>query len=98
VYARVVRFTGVDSDDINRVKAQVEASEGPPPGVDSNAMKLLHDSSQGTAIFVAFFETEEAMNAADQVFRDMDAGDTPGDRQSIDQCEVVIEREAGDRG
>jgi len=95
MYARVVRFTDVDSARIDAVKAMVEESEGPPPGVDSSGMKLLYDADQGTAIFIGDFESKEAMSAADQIFREMDAGETPGTRQSIDQCEVVTERQAG---
>ena len=33
------------------------------------------------------------MRAANKVFEDMDASDTPGTRASIDLCEVKIERE-----
>ena len=94
MHARVVRFTGVSPERVNEVVNRVEASEGPPPGVESNAMKLLVDESQQTAIFIAFFDTEEQMRAADQVFQQMDAGETPGTRASIDQCEVKIERSA----
>jgi hypothetical protein len=79
---------------VEKVKAQVEESDGPPPGVDAKEMKLLVDSEQGTALFIAFFETEGAMKAADSVFENMDPGDTPGTRVSIDRCEAMIEREA----
>jgi hypothetical protein len=92
MYARAVRFTDVSQERINQVVGRVEESEGPPPGVDSNAMKLLVDESQGTAIFIAFFDSEEKMRAADAVFQQMDPGDTPGTRASIDNCEVKIER------
>jgi hypothetical protein len=94
MHARVVRFTGVSPERINEVVSRVEESEGPPPGVESNAMKLLVDESQGTAIFIAFFDTEEQMRAANEVFQQMDAGETPGTRASVDQCEVKIERSA----
>jgi hypothetical protein len=47
---------------------------------------------RGTAIFVAFFETEEQMRAADTVFEQMDPGETPGTRASVDLSEVKIER------
>jgi hypothetical protein len=96
MYARAVRFTDVSSESVNQVVSRVEESEGPPPGVESNAMKLLVDESQGTAIFIAFFETEEKMRAADAVFQQMDAGDTPGTRASVDNCEVKIERSVDD--
>jgi hypothetical protein len=96
MYARAVRFTDVSPDKIDQVVGRVQESEGPPPGVDATGMKLLVDDSQGTAIFISFFETEQAMSAADAVFKQMDAGEAPGTRASIDQCEVKIERSAGD--
>jgi hypothetical protein len=74
MYARAVRFTGVNQETVDRVRQRVEESDGPPPGVKSTAMKLLYD--------------------ADRVFEEMDPGDTPGTRASVDRCEVVIEREA----
>jgi hypothetical protein len=94
MHARVVRFTDVSTERINQVVGQVEESEGPPPGVESNAMKLLVDDSQGTAIFIAFFDTEEKMRDASTVFEQMDPGETPGTRASVDHCEVKIERSA----
>jgi hypothetical protein len=94
MHARVVRFTDVTPETIEKVVAMVEESDGPPPGVDSTGMKLLHDESQGTAVFVGFFETEEKMRAAEEVFEQMDPGETPGTRASVDHCEVKIERDA----
>jgi hypothetical protein len=94
MHARVVRFSGVGDETIERVRADIESSDGPPPGVDASSMKMLYDAGQGTSIFIAFFETEEAMTAADAVFEAMDPGDTPGTRESVDRCEVVIEQEA----
>lgn len=93
MYARIVRFTDVTSETVEKVKSQVEESDGPPPGVDAKAMKLMFDAERGTSVFIAFFETEGAMKEADAVFRNMDAGDTPGTRASIDLCEVAISRE-----
>ena len=48
-----------------------------------------------TAIFVGYFENEEKLRAANAVFEQMDASETPGDRASIDLCEVKLERSAG---
>jgi hypothetical protein len=89
-YARIVRFTDVTQDQIDRVVSMIEESDGPPEGVDSTGMKLVYDSSQGTATFIGFFSSQEAMQAADEILRNMDAGDTPGTRQSIDQGEIVV--------
>ena len=94
MHARVVRFTDVTDEAIGKVVAQIEASDGPPPGVTARAMKMLYDGDQGTAAFVAFFDTEEDMREADRIFEAMDTGETPGNRASVDRCEVVIEREA----
>ena len=93
MYARVVRFTGTNEETVERVKARIDEG-GPPPGVRATSMKMLFDADQGTALFVAFFATEQDLRDADPVFQQMDRGDTPGDRASVDLCEVVIEREA----
>jgi hypothetical protein len=93
MHARVVRFTDVTEARIADVVARVEASGGPPPGVDATGIKLLFDAEQGTAVFIGFFETEQKLRDANAVFEQMDPGDTPGTRASIDLCEVKIERE-----
>jgi hypothetical protein len=84
----------VSQETVDKVRAQVEESDGPPPGVKATAMKMLFDADQGTSVFIAFFANEQDMRDADPIFQQMDPGDTPGDRASIDLCEVVIEREA----
>ncbi len=94
MYARVVRFTGVTDETIAAVRSQVEESGGPPPGVDAKSMKMLYDAEQGTALFVMFLDSADAMRKADEVMGAMDPGETPGSRVSVDLCEVVIEREA----
>ena len=94
MHARVVRFTDVTPEQVANVVSRVEESDGPPPGVDSSAMKLFHDADQGTAVFVGFFETEQQMRDADAILQQMDVSDTPGTRASIDQCEVVVEASA----
>ena len=94
MHARVVRFTDVTPETIEKVVAMVEESDGPPPGVESTGMKLLYDEAQGTSVFVGFFEDEEKMRAADEIFEQMDVAETPGTRASVDHCEVKIERDA----
>ncbi|MDX6632686.1 MAG: hypothetical protein QOG09_1069 [Solirubrobacterales bacterium] len=94
MHARVVRFTDVTPERINQLAARVEESGGPPPGVDSTGFKLLFDESQGTATFIGFFESEEKMRAANEVFEQMDSSETPGTRASVDLCEVKIEGDA----
>jgi hypothetical protein len=92
MYARVVRFTDVSPERIAQIVAAVEDSEGPPPGVESTGFQLLADEAQGTAIFVGYFETEQKMRDANAVFEKMDLSETPGIRESIDLCEVKLQR------
>jgi hypothetical protein len=91
MHARVVRFTDVTPERIREIESNVQESEGPPPGVDSTGFQLLVDESQGTAIFIGYFETEQKMRDASQVFEQMDPSETPGTRASVDLCEVKAE-------
>jgi len=93
MHARVVRFTDVSPERIAQLVSRIEENDGPPPGVESSGMKLMYDEGQGTAVFVGFFADEQKLRDANAVFDQMDAGDTPGSRASIDMCEVKIERE-----
>ena len=93
MHARVVRFTDVTPEWIAQLVSRIEENPGPPPGVESTGMKLMYDEGQGTAVFVGFFADEQKLRDANAVFDQMDAGETPGSRASIDMCEVKIERE-----
>jgi hypothetical protein len=90
MHARVVRFTDVTPERIEELVGRIKANDGPPPGVDSTGFKLLVDEEQGTATFVGFFENEEKMRAAAEIFEQMDASETPGTRASVDLCEVKV--------
>ena len=94
MYVRVVRFTDVSSDRIAELKARIEESDGPPPGVNTTGLQVLLDQSAGTAVVLQHFATAEDMEAGARVFEAMDAGDTPGTRASIDMCEVAIDLQA----
>ena len=88
MYARVVRFTDVKSDQIDRIKGEIEGGDGPPPGVNAKGIRVMVDESQGTAVVVLFFDSEEDMKQADATMEAMDTGETPGTRASVDRCEV----------
>jgi hypothetical protein len=90
MYARVVRFTDINGDRIADIAERVESS-GPPEGVESTGTKLIVDEDQSTAVFVAFFESEEKMKAAAEILEAMDSGETPGTRASVDSGEVKAE-------
>jgi hypothetical protein len=94
MYFRVVRFTDVTADRIDRVKSRVDESDGPPPGVPAKAVQILFDESQGTALAILSFETAEDMRKGDEGMNALDPADTPGTRASVDMCELMVERQA----
>lgn len=94
MYVRVVRFTDVDPERVAGLVAQVEASDGPPEGVDSTGISFAFDEAQGTAVVLQYFATQEAMEAGAAVLGAMDAAQTPGTRASVDTCEIKVEKQA----
>ena len=94
MYVRVVRFTDVSAERIEGLLARIDEADGPPPGVPTTGLKILHDSEQGTAIVLQYFPTAEDMDAGGQTFSAMDAAETPGTRASVDMCEIKLEVEA----
>jgi hypothetical protein len=93
MYARAVRFTDVSPDRITAINERISREEGPPEGVPSTGFQLLVDESQGTALFIGYFESEEDMRKGAEVLEAMDSADTPGTRASVDSCEVKLERQ-----
>ena len=93
MFARVVRFTDVTPERINEIAAEIEKSDGPPPGVESTGFQLFVDDAQGTALFVGYFESDQKMRDASAVFEQMDPSETPGTRASVDLCEIKVEAE-----
>lgn len=92
MYVRVVRFTEVTAGRVQGLIAQIEESDGPPPGVNATGLQMLFDEAQATAVVLQFFDSAEDMRVGGEVFAAMDAGETPGTRASVDMCEVKLER------
>jgi hypothetical protein len=91
MYARVVRFTEVDPNHLAERLGDVEASDGPPVDIPAKGIQILHDPDQRTAVVIQLFETSDDMATAEGPLNDMDPGDTPGTRASIDRCEIKVE-------
>ena len=94
MYARVVRFTDVDTSQIDRIKNEVANNE-PPEGMPPTKLQIVVDESQGTAAVMQFYGSEADMQKADEVMNAMDSSETPGTRASVDKGEVVVEGEIG---
>ncbi len=96
MFVRVVRFEDVSAERMDGMESRIDESDGPPPGVNATELKVLFDSTQGTAVVLQFFATAEDMAAAEAVFDGMDSSDTPGTRTSVDRCAVKFERSMSD--
>jgi hypothetical protein len=90
MHARVVRFTDVDPDHLAERMAAIEDS-GPPVDITAKGIQIMHDPDQGTAVVIQLFESADDMAAAESALDQMDPGDTPGTRASIDRCEIKAE-------
>jgi hypothetical protein len=91
MYARVVRFTDVDPDHLAERLGEIEGSDGPPVDIPAKGVQILHDPDQSTAVVIQLFETADDMAAAEGPLDEMDPGETPGTRASIDRCEIKAE-------
>lgn len=91
MFIRVVRFADVNAERMEQMRARIEASGGPPPGVQVTGLQVLFDADQGTAVVLQQYATAEHLAAAEAVFDAMDTSDTPGTRMSVDRCAVVLE-------
>ena len=91
MYVRVVRFTGVGAERLEALLARINEADGPPPGVPTAGLKVLFDQAQGTAVVLQYFETAADMDEGARAFSAMDASETPGDRVSVDMCELKLE-------
>jgi hypothetical protein len=90
MYVRIVRFTDVKQDQIDRVRGEVEGGSGPPEGAPVKGLRVVVDEDQGTAVVVQLYETKEDMEKGAEIFDAMDASDTPGTRASVDAGEEVV--------
>ena len=90
-YVRVVRFSGVDAERMEAMLARIKEAGGPPPGVTTTGLRVLHDEQQGTAVVIQSFDTAEDMSTAAQVLSAMDSSETPGTRASVDTCELKLD-------
>lgn len=92
MFVRVVRFTDVTAERMETLAARIEA-DGPPPGVPIKKLQAIFDETQGTAVVLQFFDSEEDLRAGSETFAAMDPSDTPGRRVSVDSGDLKVERE-----
>jgi hypothetical protein len=96
VFARVASFEGGDSERLRQMNEEAMASGemNPPAGI--KRVLMLDDTGANKRLFIAFFDSREAIEAAQARFESM--GDeipeeVRGRRTSVDVYEVSLDQE-----
>src|SRR5436309_7840720 len=95
MYARVAAFENSDMSRVDEiigiVRERVRSGRDP---IDAKRFLMLVDRQKGTALGISFFETEDAIRAAEPVFERM-GDEIPeaerGRRTSVEIYEVILE-------
>lgn len=96
--ARVATFEGGDPEQVRRMVEEINqrASSGPPEGVPSVGLLLLHQPNAGKVMAISLFATPEDLKQGDATLSSMDPP-VPGglgQRASVETYEVGIKLDA----
>jgi hypothetical protein len=87
--ARVVSFDGVSKQRMDELLARI-ADGGPPEGFPPAELVVFHDQEAERSLTIFLFETEDDYRQGDEILNAMPAGETPGQRTSVDRYDVVL--------
>jgi len=93
MFVRVVRFTDVSAEQMQRMLGLVRADGGAPPDVPAGRLTVLFDEGQGTAVVLQEYASAADMEEGAKVLSAMDPAETPGARASVDACELLLDME-----
>jgi hypothetical protein len=88
--ARVVAFEGVTAERVEQLRQEIEGGEGPPPDVPATEIMILHDPTAEKSLAILFFDNEDDYARGHATLDAMPAGETPGNRASVDKYEVAL--------
>jgi hypothetical protein len=91
MHMRVVRFTDVDPQRVEKLVSEIDASAGPPEGIKATGLQMVLDGEQRTAVVLQFFDSDQDMRDSEAAFDAMDPSETPGTRTSVDRGEVKLD-------
>jgi hypothetical protein len=91
MHMRVVRFTDVDPERVEKLISEINESAAPPEGVKATGLQMVLDKDQRTAVVLQFFDSADDMRDSEAGFDAMDPSDTPGTRASIDRGELKLD-------
>jgi hypothetical protein len=87
--ARVVTFDGVSKERMQKMESDMDQGE-PPEGFPSAEMIALHDADAEKSVVILIFENEDDYKKGDEILSAMPAGDTPGQRTSVQKYDVAM--------
>ena len=101
--ARVARWEGADAETLRRtaeeIRSQAAEAGGPPEGVPSKALLLLHDTDGGKALAISLFETDADYEEGDRTLNEMSPpGGGMGQRVAVEKYEVAVDLRAESLG
>lgn len=93
MYARVVRWEGMDEETARQFTEMIESSDGPPEGVPSSGIMVLNDPQNARSLIIGLFDTEDDLRTGDAALRAMDRPpQVRGEISAIEFYEVGVER------
>jgi hypothetical protein len=87
--ARVVSFEGVSSDRMSELERQMREQDRPDE-IPAKEIIVLHDPESEKSLAIVFFDNEDDYRRGDEALNAMPAGDTPGQRSSVEKYNVAI--------
>jgi hypothetical protein len=96
MYARVATFEGGDADRLQQLNEERMSSGTMNPPAGLKKVLLLDDRESNRRLFVAFFDSREEIDAAEERFESMGdeiPEDVRGRRTSVGVYEVLAEQE-----
>jgi hypothetical protein len=87
--ARVVTFDGVSKERMQEMEREMDQGE-PPEGFPSAEMIALHDADAEKSVVILIFDNEDDYKKGDEILNAMPAGDTPGQRTSVQRYDVAM--------
>ena len=87
--ARVVSFDGVSSERMAEMQREMQGNERPNE-VPAKEIVVLHDPEGEKSLVIFFFESEDDYRRGDAALNAMPAGDTPGQRSSVEKYQVAF--------
>jgi hypothetical protein len=95
MWARIASFEGGNQEELQRMNEQRMSSGemNPPEGI--KRVLLLADAENNRRLFISFFESREAIEAAEERFEQMGdevPEDLRGRRTGVDYYEVALDQ------